>query len=331
MSEMYYSLDKIDKMDKLFNWIITARGTGKTIAIKRKMVDIAKNGKRFVYIRRRKKECESNQLTNFFDKMQAIGYHNDVVLKYDSEKFFMNEKIAGYVTALSTSVNVRSIDFLDVTDIFFEEFILEEDENHHYLKNEVERFLELYVTISRNTDTRVWFIGNNIELFNPYFLYFNIYPNEIGIKTWKDHAIEFYRNPIFEKTVEKTRFGQLIKDTPYSDYSIKNASLTAQSQFIKRMPKGVRPIFNIIYNNGSYGVYAGRGCMCYVTDYKSESKNDVSFSDKDNSVKNITYKMFKSMYECDLYINALKRNNLYYTSEKSQTVGRIINRLLYFI
>lgn len=190
--------------------------------------------------------------------------------------------------------------------------------------------MELYNTISRNTDPRVWFIGNNIELFNPYFLYFNIYPKEEGIKVWGDHAIQFYKNVEYEEMVNNTRFGKLIKDTPYGNYAVMNKAANVQNQFIRKRPRDTSALFNIIYQGSVYGVYAGRKCQCYV-DTQRNNKMVVSFEQKDNNTNNITYKFFREMWECDYYIDSLKLNRIFYSNAKIELVGRIINRILYFM
>lgn len=327
---MWYELDNIKKKNKLFNWIVTGRGSGKTTAIKKEIVKNGLEGHKSVYIRRNKVECENRRLKDFFAKIQSLGYYAGHLLECEHAELKCDGELIGYVVPLSTSVNERSIDYIGVTDIFFEEFILREDDRHHYLKNEVELFLELYVTISRNTDVRVWFVGNNIEAFNPYFLYFNIYPAKEGIKVWNDHAIEFYRNHEFEKMVENTRFGNIIKDTPYGDYSIKNQSLMVQNQFIRKRPRNTKPIFNIVYEGKLYGVYAGHNLTSYVDEIPNNMKK-ISFTQKDNNVDNYTYREFKNEFECKYYIQCLKRNQLFYASEKTEQIGRIINRILYFM
>lgn len=327
---MWYSLDKIDKKGKLFNWIVSARGPGKTTACKRRMVERGIKGNRFVYVRRNKVECENRQMKDFFTKIQLLGYYRDLDLRYDHGAMYCGNDVIGYAVPLSTSVNERSMDYINVTDIYFEEFILREDATHHYLKNEVELFLELYTTVSRNTDPRCWFVGNNIETFNPYFLYFNIYPKEEGIKVWKDHAIEFYRNTEFENMVSNTRFGRLISDTNYGDYAIDNQSLLANQSFIKKRPKASRGIFDIVYMGKKYGVYASNKMLVFI-DEAPCGKVPVSFTREDNNFGNITYREFKGMWESGYYLSALKKNRIFYSSEKTEQIGRIINRILYFM
>lgn len=328
---MWYSFENIDKKQKLFNWIVTARGTGKTIAMKDRIVKRGIKGHKSLYVRRSKVECEAKQMSDFFVKMQKIGYHNEYDLKYDNGKFFCNDKVIGYVTPLSTSVNVRSQDFVGVTDIYFEEFVLHEDKSHKYLENEVEIFLELYNTVSRNTDIRCWFIGNNVDVFNPYFLYFNLKPPITGIKVWGEHAIDFYTNKNYEEKVLSTKFGKIIAGTKYADYAVRNKPLSTQDQFISKIPPGVRPLFNVIYYGDIYGVYAGHDNFCYVGNNKNNANLIVSFEPKDHSTNTINYKGFRGCFEYGFYIQSLKHNKIYYASEKAEQIGRLINRKLYFM
>lgn len=329
----YYSFDKIKKKNKLFNWIITPRRSGKTISVKKEMVDIGLDGGKSIYVRRRKVECENDKLESFFSKMQIEGIHADRELSYKDQKFYDSDKVIGYAIPLSTSVNVRSVDYIGVTDIFFEEFVIQENAQHKYLKDEVIVFLEFYMTICRDlkNDIRCWFIGNNIQTFNPYFLYFDIFPKENGIKTWGDHALEYWTNREMIEEVYNTRFGKLIKNTTYAKYAIENQSLQKQSDFIIKNPKTLSVLFNVVYNGQKYTVSMLRGLHnVYIGNYKNNNETTVSLSDYDNIKGTITMKGLKGRFESDYYIHSLKLNQIYYSSEKTQEVGRILNKQIYF-
>lgn len=334
----YYTFDNIEKRNKLFNWIITPRDSGKTIAVKKKMVDVYLNGGKSIYVRRRKVECENNKLENFFVKMQKVGYHTELELFYDNQSFY--HKIAddaiepiAHVIPLSTSINIRSVDYIGVTDIFFEEFVIKETATHRYLKDEVIMFLELYMTLYRDlgTDIRCWFIGNNIQTFNPYFLYFDIFPKENGIKTWGEHAIEYWTNKEMIDELYSTRFGTLIKGTSYADYAIENKSFENQQDFIIKNPKTCGVLFNVLYNDKKYTVYMLRGLHnVVIANYNGNNETTVALTDFDNSTECITVKGLKGRFESDYYISSLKLNQIYYLSEKHQEIGRILNKSIYF-
>lgn len=112
-----------------------------------------------------------------------------------------------------------------------------EDDKHKYLKDEVFKFLELYSTIARDKDIPVYFIGNNIQLYNPYFIYFDLKPPATGIKKWHDMAVEIWQNEDLEIEKSKSRFGKIISHTAYGDYSIKNNSFQTNTNLIRKWIK----------------------------------------------------------------------------------------------
>ena len=64
--------------------------------------------------------------------------------------FYRDEKLIGYVAALSTFSNLRGFDASDVDNIIFDEFI---PENHEKpIRNEADALLNLYETVNRNRE-----------------------------------------------------------------------------------------------------------------------------------------------------------------------------------
>lgn len=325
----WYSFKKIDEQDCLFNFIISMRSAGKTIAMKNKMLDIAKKGKRFVYIRRNATETKSVAMKEFFNKLFLLGYHNEYngLIKFEKDCFTVENEVIGYVIPLSTSNNSRSMDFNDIDAIFFEEFVLMEDDKHKYLKDEVFKFLELYSTIARDKDIPVYFIGNNIQLYNPYFIYFDLKPPVTGIKKWNDMAIEIWQNEDLEIEKSKSRFGKIISHTAYGDYSIKNNSFQTNTNLIRKMDKGATPLFDFKFDNVIYGIWKSNSSL-FFTNIKANKNMVVSVKNSDHASDNITIKGFKSCWLYKIYRNAIYNNMLFATSEKMEQISRSINKYI---
>lgn len=335
--DIYYRFDLINKKDALFNFILGPRGCGKTIAAKKRMVDKGMDGKRFVYIRRKAVEIENKALENFFGKMQAAGIHEDKELSYKGHCFYCGERLIGYAIALSTAQNIRSVDYLNVTDVYFEEFVIERDPKCDYLPNEVFRFLELYHTIAREDDVKVWFLGNLIHFFNPYFLYFDIKPPREGIKKWKDYAVENWHSDRFEKAKAKTRFGRLIEGTPYGDFAVKNQSYDDNYDFICPRPNASAMFIGFKHAGDYYGIYRHK----YANKYYVEAIKEQAFMrcaikactfDTDETPDIKMFKKYRSAgsEHARMLVLAIKNNQVFYRSEKEQEAFIAVAKQLYF-
>lgn len=327
----YYTMDKIKQKDALFNAIISARTGGKTFSAKLNMIENGLKGHRFVYTRRRDKEIEAKKMLGFFDKIQAKGYYTDCEFKWDKGYFFAGDKMIGYTTAVSTSVNDRSVDFVNVSDIYYEEFVLKEDAQHRYLEDEVFKFLELYTTIARNDEVKVWFIGNKIREFNPYFLYFDIIPPKQGIKVYNDFAVEVWKNEHFVEERKKTRFGKLIDGTAYADYAIENEAYEDGSSFIQKLPTRSIPFFRIEHMGSLYMVWRRYdGCLHIGGDVNVKVGYNVTTDENKVSPQLISTKNFRNTPFGKNYVLNLRKNQIYYTTSKVEEVGRFFNKKMYF-
>ena len=151
-------------------------------------------------------------------------------------------------------------------------------EGGQYLKNEVERFLELYSTVNRlrtgedgRKEVRVVMIANKVSFVNPYFTYWNILPFTKRFKTFKNGllVVENYDNVLFKETMKQTKFGQLVEGTRYGNYAIDNEAWVDDSAFlVNKIPPSAgykcviryRDIKMGLYFNG-ISVYIMRQCL----------------------------------------------------------------------
>lgn len=328
--DLWYDISNIEKKGCLFNAIISARSGGKTIAVKRRMVKEGLKGNKFVYVRRLSKELDNKKMEMFFAKMQSIGYYDKYDLTYEKGVFYLDGEVIGYATGLSTSVNERSVDFVGVTDIYFEEFVLKEDSKHKYLKDEVFTFLELYSTIARQEDVRVWLIGNKIQEYNPYFLYFNLIPPKKGIKVWNDFAIEVWDNPKFIEYKKQSRFAKLTDGTGYNEYAILNESYENNLNFIRNTPPRSTPLFNVLYNRDYFMVW-----LCMDGSVQIDQSRDFNFDitcidEKDSAPDIIPIKFYKRNPRGTILTQAVKSNKLFFKNAKCEEIGRMLARIAYF-
>ena len=250
----YYDINKTLSKQRLFNFVIGARGCGKTYAFKKRVIEnFLKRGEQFVYIRRYETEFPSAEVRNFFD--DVADEFPDVQFKAWNGLFRINDSIAGWYIALSKAVMLKSSPFPDVTLIGFDEFIIETGV-YHYLPNEVRSFLDAYNTISRDRDVTVLFMSNAITMANPYFIYFDIkFENKQTVWLSKFISVELVQNKEYQEHISNTKFGQLIANTEYGRYAMQNNFLLDTDTFIERMPQGCSYLCTFILNGKDIGFY----------------------------------------------------------------------------
>lgn len=248
---IFWDISRSLSYNCLFNFIVGNRGGGKTYGCKKYGIDnYLKKGEQFIYLRRFKEEFKD--IKTFFDDLGFIEGETSA----DKGKFYIDGEIMGYYTPLSTAKIKKSVAFPDVTTIIFDEFILDNG-YYHYLPDEVTAFLEFYETIARLRDNvKVYFLSNAITVTNPYFLYFDLKtPKPNKIKRNGDILVEYVAKEEFIKQKEQTRFGKLIKNTPYGDYAINNIFLRDDESFIEKKTGQCKYYFTINYKGQNLGVW----------------------------------------------------------------------------
>lgn len=275
---MYYNVENILKHDKLFYFLHGARGIGKTFSIKKMFVNnYLKNGEEFFYLRRYGGVTLDNSVKNFFSTLQKEGYFSDLEFKKKGNNrqgdFYCNDKIIGHYGSL---ISFKGSEFPNVTYINFDEYLTDSNDiYHHYLKGEVTHFLEFYESIARMRDVKVIFTSNRTDTYSPYWNYFNL-QKPYGKKTyWKGKNVLYEEIKSDNDFIDKkytTRFGELIKNTPYGRYNVENAEMYTHSNFIKKRSTTAKLIYNVRIGNNLYGVYDDirNGEVYFSTSYNKD-------------------------------------------------------------
>lgn len=257
---MWWDITRPLSYNKLFNFIVGPRGGGKTYGAKEFAIkNFLKRNAQFVYLRRY--ETEFEKVSKFFDDI--TGRFSECTFKVDGGKFIIDKQEAGYYMALSKAKAQKSTPFPLVTDIIFDEFILDRG-YHHYLPDEVTSFLEFYSTIARLRDVRVWFLSNALTITNPYFLYFDInlpYGKDIAVKG--DILIQLVNDAEYKEVASNTRFGKLVANTAYGEYAIDNQFLRDDTAFLAKKPVTSYYKFTLIYKEKEFGVWMDRDMGLY--------------------------------------------------------------------
>lgn len=263
---MYYDPNKTLSRQRLFNFVIGARGCGKTYGAKKTVIrNFLRRGEQFVYLRRYETEMPSAEMRNFFDDIA----HEFPEANFNTYRglFRINNEIAGWYFPLSKATMLKSIPFPNVSLIIFDEFIIEVG-IYRYLPNEVRTFLECYSTISRDRDVPVLFMSNAITLTNPYFLYFKLnFEEGQTIKLTKFISVEILQNKEYTEHVKQTKFGQLIADTEYGQYNIENKFLLDTGTFLQDLPSGANYMCTFLIEGRMFGYFSAPSeGLCYLSD-----------------------------------------------------------------
>jgi hypothetical protein len=224
----YYSFSSILSRNAVYNFVIGARGLGKTYGAKRKTInDYIKKGDQFIYLRRYSTELKSALPTIFADIAHEFpGYHfkvqgSEMYIKKGEGKTAKWEVI-GYGVALSKAQQKKSVAYPKVKTIIFDEFIIDRGAVH-YIPEEAKAFNDFFSTVDRWKDkTRVLFLANSVSIMNPYFIEYGIKPTNEEWITMGEGFLCCHLAPSaeFSTGVYRTRFGKFIAGTEYADYSV---------------------------------------------------------------------------------------------------------------
>lgn len=305
---MYFNYKSVTIFDVLFYFIVGARGIGKTYGAKKMVIDsFLENKEQFVYVRRYKNELKDLQL--FFSDISKE--YEDVEFKVKGKEFYINNGLAGFAIPLSTSQQKKSVPYDKVSRIIFDEFILDKG-NIHYIANEVEVFLELYSTISRDRDCKVFFLSNALSLINPYFTYFNILDIADGVNKFNDILIYKPDMGEFKQHMSDTRFGKLISGTAYSNYAISNEFLRDDYTKVRTRNGNSKFICKLFIRGKYYGLWLDDTYIisnkynpnCKILYYWGEIPKDKEFARLKGSY---IYEVLKnSYYNGVLYFESLQ-------------------------
>jgi len=259
-SNIFIDYEKILSFNRLFYLIMTIRGTGKTFGAKKLAISrFLKKHMEFIYLRRYKEELKKltkNDGFKFFEDLVNNNVFPDHTFKIREGLISVDDKVAGYITSLSTATIEKSISYAKVTLIIFDEFIIAKS-NYHYLPDEVQAFLEFYETVARLRDNViVLFLANKISVSNPYFIYFKVpFSTADIIKVGNEILVYKVTKDKFIETKKKTRFAQLVKNTNYGAYLTDNEFLKDNDSFLGNKSGKSRCIFIMIYKNYELGVW----------------------------------------------------------------------------
>lgn len=266
----YYNYDKLCSYNAAYNFLVGGRGLGKTYGAKKKAIqNNIRGGEQFVYLRRHKNELKAARTTFFADLEHVFPRWDFRVNGATAERAPMSTRgvkgrvwiTMGYFVALSTAQGVKGMSFHKVTTIIFDEFIIEKG-LIRYLDDEATVFNNFYSTVDRYQDkTIVFFLANSVSIMNPYFLEYDIRPDEEKEFIVKDDGFiccHFPDSELFSNSVFETRFGKFIKGTDYADYAVGNKFDDNNEHLIKFKDGSARYMYTLESKHGIFSIWKQR-------------------------------------------------------------------------
>lgn len=244
----YYDLHNLLTRNAPWNFVIGARGLGKTFAAKRYGIrEYLKHGHEFIYLRRT--DVEQKRKETFFKDIQ--GFFPEYSFRINGEKGQLHKsswdekdwRTCCYFVALSQAGGLKSVAYPKVHLIIFDEIF---PDNLRFLSNEVNSFSEFYNTVDRWQDrTKVLFLSNAVQKANPYFAKYRL---DIGSQQANSQQYKLYCGGFicleladyggFSAKVARSRFGRFLEayDEDYADYAIRNKFRDESDTLIADIP-----------------------------------------------------------------------------------------------
>lgn len=191
----FHSFDGLKKYEYDFLFTVGTRSNGKTTSVQRDVIleDFYNENAQFIKLCRYKDELKGIHQKEWFTEANIETLHKyDIHIEYRGNTYYINEhkkyikdgellvsefcksgEVLGKVIPVMRQQNYKSINYEKVNNIIFDEFALQND--YGYAIDEVDNFKSLLSTIVRiRENIKVYFIGNVLTPFNPYFSMFGI-------------------------------------------------------------------------------------------------------------------------------------------------------------
>lgn len=191
----FHSFDTLKNYEYDFLFTVGTRSNGKTTSVQRDVIleDFYNESAQFIKLCRYKDELKGIHQKEWFTKVNIETLHKyDIHIEYRGNTYYINEhkkyikdgellvndfcksgEVLGKIIPVMRQQSYKSINYEKVKNIIFDEFALQND--YGYAIDEVDNFKSLLSTIVRiRENIKVYFIGNVLTPYNPYFQMFSI-------------------------------------------------------------------------------------------------------------------------------------------------------------
>lgn len=188
----YHSMKRMWDSGADYCFTVGGRSNGKSSDMAIRLIeDYIKNKHTFVRLVRYVFDMQDKYVANYFSNNyvhDTLKEKYNIHIWYDSPYYFGayydNEKqkfIVGEVMNLSGEEKYKSNQYPTTYNILMEEFALQNVEK--YAPDEIGQFNSILSTIVRRREgCRVFFIGNTVSKYNPYFDHFHINIDQLRLK-----------------------------------------------------------------------------------------------------------------------------------------------------
>lgn len=298
-SDVYYNPRYALSREAFMIVSIGGRGIGKTTgwlieAVKKRI----KRGEEFIYCRRYKPELKAFESKNTLDTIV-----DNVTIQKDGlggSIYKIGDDTIGYGIALSVANAYKSADFSRVGMIIYDEAVLPPKSPTRYLPNEMTTLLEFVSTVYRTrTKGRVVILGNNLDLFNPYFNYYSV---PLFEEKYFDKKRGLYcelckNSPKLLEMERKTPLYKLIEGTQYGEYHYENKPLLTKDYLVIRKPSNCSLQCRILVNDNEIAIYLftnKEGTHMYVETCNKIIKDNITYEIYNKGVVNyIAVQLYK--------------------------------------
>ena len=255
---IYWDMSKPLSYNAFLHLIMGGRGIGKTTqGFTYCFSKYNKNREQFIYLRRYKTEIKTFVSKNSLNKIvDGTFFKGDGAGGYN---VCCEDDIVGYCIPLSVTRSYKSTNFDRVTTIIYDEAIVARGGRYVYLPNEVIMFLEFISTVVRTrTNVRIFILGNNEDLFNPYTEYFNIplFKGRIYYDPERKIYIELAKNsPKLLEEEKKTSLFDLLQGTDYAGYHYENKLLNDGKGNIIERPNNLSLYARLTFQKETLNLY----------------------------------------------------------------------------
>lgn len=338
MDNFHYDITKIDSYNKSMNIILTGLASGKTTRVKKKIFDaFLKKGHKFLWVVRQVKDLDNEFLAEFMNEFEGYNYFIDNK-RLVADDIDGNRHVVGYFVALSSANSFKRLALPGIYYIVYDEFILDPYvANNRYVPGEMKNLLILWDKVGRFTGfkTKLYLMGNPVEIANPLFSTLSIDPMEVRRNKNKiyvvseDIVVDYCDTPsTIRRQRENTPYARVARRLPdYYEMAFNSAEEYQKNvKYIKSPPEGFRQYAKFRTSYGDVYIMTGPAVTIddkligvYVTD-KSYGKSVPIFtfdSKKWNGVDTTLIDQFTDEKKTIKWLLSLIRTNKFAASNEN--------------
>lgn len=280
---------------KFLNIVKSDRSDGKTTAmIDRVCSRFKRNEGKFIICRRYKPEADKEYRKSLLDPVHNLGRHTDIECTVEKTNVKFNGVHAGWIVPLVLTGGLKSRNYDEANELYFDEAILMPGSLQHYLPNEATVWLEWLTTVFRDrTGNRAFMFGNNITYNDPISMAWGLMPTGQEFTYYampgsqnKNICVWIKHNEELEEVHAAGDVGQMVSGTKYGRYAFGNEVLVGNDEFIAKRPGGCQFAFGIRYKGEVFGFWldAVEGRLYVSKRYDATSHMIYSLTREDHTI-----------------------------------------------